>query len=299
MKYLITAILLLALSVGCASAKVNIVATTNDMADVAKAIGGNRVNVVSLVAGTQDPHVIEPRPSQVVHLRRADMIIRVGMDLDLWADALIDASRNSKIARGSRGYVDASRRVRKLEVPTGRVDGSMGDVHAFGNPHYHLDPLNMKIVAQDVLAAMKRVSPNDADFFQRNHDAFAARIDRMIPEWRSRMAPLRGRKIVTYHKNWSYLFNRFGISLFDTIEPKPGISPSPAHVRGLVNRMKRDNVNSVMVASYFPRRFPDMIARETNAKVVALPMSVGAVRGADDYFKLMDIITRTMSEGLR
>jgi len=298
----LTAVILAALTLTCAStgyARINVVCTTTDLADLARQIGGSKVEVTSLMLGTQNPHVIEPRPSQVLKLSRADVLVRIGMDLDLWADSLIDAARNSRIRRGSAGYADASVGIRKLEVPTGRVDPSMGDIHIYGNPHYWLDPENAKIAAKNILAALKRASPGDSAYFERNYDSFADRIDRKMQQWKQALAPYRGQKVITYHKSWIYFLRRFGLVELATVEPKPGIPPSPSHVREVISKAKPAGVKVIMMEPFYPRRFPDLIAKETGAKVVMVPASVGGLSGVDNYFDLIDTIVQRLAEAFK
>ncbi len=288
MRYCVS-ILILGLLAACAIAGVDVVTATTDLASITRALGGARVMVESLALPDQDLHRVEPRPSFVTKLARAKMVVRVGMDLDLWMDSLIHASRNAKIRKGAAGYVDASTAIAPLEVPTGKVDGSHGDIHIYGNPHYWLDPENGKVIARSILASLKRVDPAGAQTYQSNYEAFAQRIDARIKDWQARMAPLKGKKVVTYHTTWNYFLKRFGMTLADTVEPKPGIPPSAAHLNGLIADMKREGVTLVMTAGYYPTRFTDLLAREAKATVVTLPTSVGGAKGADDFFSLFDV----------
>jgi zinc/manganese transport system substrate-binding protein len=272
-----------------AQAAVKVVASSTDLAAIAREIGGGRVQVESLARGDQDLHRVEPRPSFVARLAKADMVVRLGMDLDVWMDALLQSARNAGIRKGGKGYVDASAGIAALEVPTGKVDGSKGDIHIYGNPHYWLDPENGKVIARNILAGLKRVDPGGARVYQQNYDRFARRVDERLEAWQQQMAPLRGAKVVTYHTTWSYFNERFGLVLADTVEPKPGIPPSAAHISGLVNTMKRERVSLVLTARYYPTRFTDLLKREANARVVILPTSVEGAKGVTDYFALFDI----------
>jgi len=282
-----------------AIAKINVVTTSTDLGDIAKAVGGSKVSVSTLMLGTQNPHTVEPRPSQVVKLRNADVVIRIGMDLDMWVDSLIEASRNSNISRGGKGYIDASVNIRKLEIPKGKIDGSHGDIHVYGNPHYWLDPENAKGVASTILAGLKRVSPGDGDYFQKNYKAFADKIDKKMPGWKAQLAPFKGEKAVTYHKTWIYFLRRFGLKEFNSIEPKPGIPPSPSHISGLISSMKKEKVKLILTEPFYSRKYPNMLARETGAKVVVVPASIGGAKGVNNYFELMDKIISEIARALK
>ncbi|HUV04737.1 MAG TPA: metal ABC transporter substrate-binding protein [Armatimonadota bacterium] len=293
-----TVALLGALS-SAAYAKINVVTTTPDLADIARSIGGSKVSAISLARGDQDMHFVEPRPSMVNYLRKADLFVRVGMDLDIWAQGLVDAARNKKIVYGAQGYVDASTGIRKLEIPTVKLDPSMGHIHIYGNPHYWLDPANGKVIARSILAGLIRVSPGDEAYFRGNYESFANKLDKAISAWKKRLAPFDGAKVVTYHKSWAYFNNRFGLVEFGNVEPKPGIPPSPSHVNSLIKRMKGARVKVILMEPFYPRKFPQMIARETGAKLLIVPTSVGAMKGADSYFELFDHLANQVADALK
>jgi zinc/manganese transport system substrate-binding protein len=281
-----------------AHAAVQVVAATENLAWVAKVIGGNRVQAEGLARGDQDAHRIDPRPSQVVKLARADMLVRIGMDLDLWLDPLIDAARNPKINRGARGYVDAHVGLRPREVPTGKLDPSLGDIHLYGNPHYEFDPLNMKdVIARNVLEGLIRVDPANAAIYRANYAALADRLSEALRRWQARMQPFRGKQIVTYHKTFPYLLARFGLEELDNVEPKPGIEPSAGHVARVARDMKQSGVRVILTEAYRSRRYADLLARQSGGVVVAIPAGVGA-RGVKDYFTLMDTIVARLAEAL-
>lgn len=279
-------------------AKTNVVTTSTDLADIAKAVGGDKVTVTALMLGSQNPHTVEPRPSQVARLSRADLFVRIGMDLDMWADSLISASRNRSVQQGGKGYVDASINIRKLEVPSDRVDGSQGDIHVHGNPHYWLDPENAQVVARNIMLGLKRVSPGDADYFEKNYRSFSDRIDDRMTEWKKTLAPHKGKKIVTYHKTWVYFIRRFGLKEIGNVEPKPGIPPSPSHLRSLVSDMKSEDAKVILMEKFYSRKFPDAIARQTGAKIVEVPVSVGGEKGVGSYIELIDTIVKRLSAAL-
>ncbi|MEJ5253401.1 MAG: zinc ABC transporter substrate-binding protein [Chthonomonadetes bacterium] len=280
-----------------AMAQVRVVATFTDLADITRQIGGNRVQVTALARPQDDFHLVTPRPSMALELSRAKLFVRVGMDLDLWADDLLSAARNSYILRGSPGYVDCSVRVKKLEVPTTRVDPSMGDIHIYGNPHYLFDPANAKLAAQEILEGLKRVDSAHAAEYEQRYRAFVQRLDEYLKRWQEIMAPYRGKPVVVYHKSLPYFLQRFGLQELATVEPKPGIPPSPGYLREVIARMKSANCRVILLEHFRPRRFADAIARETGAKVVVLPAAVGA-EGTTDYFSMIDAMVRRVASAL-
>ncbi|MCC6443798.1 MAG: zinc ABC transporter substrate-binding protein [Armatimonadetes bacterium] len=284
---------------GAAFAKVNIVATTTDLMDIARSIGGNKVDVTVLSRGVDNPHAVEPRPSQVIKLTQAALLLRIGMDLDMWVDSLIDAARNGNIARGGKGYVDCSTGIKRLEIPTERVDASMGDIHIYGNPHYWLDPLNGKIIARNILNALQRVDPSNAESYAANFREYARTLDQKADAWERQLAPFKGAKIVTYHKSLIYFLKRFGFVQFGEVEPKPGIKPSPSHVNQLIREMKSGGAKVIMMEPFYEKRYPDLIARETGAKVAVVPPSVNSMKGIDTYIEVMDAIVSRVAEALK
>jgi ABC-type Zn uptake system ZnuABC Zn-binding protein ZnuA len=280
-----------------AAAQLRVVATFPDLADIVKQIGGARVQVSALARPQDDFHLVTPRPSMALELSRAKLFVRVGMDLDLWADDLLTAARNAAILRGASGYVDCSVGIRRIEVPTGRVDPSMGDVHIYGNPHYLFDPVNAKVAARNILEGLKRVDPAQAQEYQRGYEAFVERVDDHLKRWQQTLSPYRGMPVVEYHKNLSYFLQPFGLQQLATLEPKPGIPPTPSHLREVVARMKNAGCKVILIEHFRPRRFPDAIARETGAKVVVLPAAVGA-EGTTDYFSMIDAIVNRIAAAL-
>jgi ABC-type Zn uptake system ZnuABC Zn-binding protein ZnuA len=290
-------IILLTLFALPAAAQVRVVATFTDLADIVKQIGGAHVQVSSLARPQDDFHLVTPRPSMALDLSRAKLFVRVGMDLDLWADDLLAAARNASILRGASGYVDCSVGVRKLEVPTGRVDPSMGDIHIYGNPHYLFDPANAKIAARNILEGLKRVDPANAQEYQRRYEAFVQRVDEHLNRWHQILAPYKGTLVVVYHKSLPYFLQRFGLQELATVEPKPGIPPSPGYLREVIARMKNTGCKVILIEHFRPRRFPDAIARETGAKVVVLPAAVGA-EGTTDYFSMIDAMVNRIAAAL-
>ncbi len=296
---LILTVLVLLVGQVCASARaVNVVAATPELADITSQVGGDKVSVYSIAKPNQDYHMLEPRPSDVSRIARADMVVRIGLDLDMWLDALMNSAGNGKVNRGGAGYVDASVGVAKMEVPREQITGASGDIHVFGNPHYFYDPMNGKIVAHNVLLGLERVDPGNAAAYRANYERFAREIDRRTAAWQAALAPYRGRPVVIYHDSAIYFLRRFGLREFGTLEVKPGIPPSAAHVEDLIARMKDQKVNAVVFESVYPTRFPEMVSRETGAKAVTVPYSVGAM-GTKSYFDLVDRWVQGYLEALR
>lgn len=282
-----------------ASARIRVITSAPNLADIAQQIGGDLVTVTSLARPTEDIHFVEPRPSFVVKLREADVVVIYGMDFDMWMRPLIDNARNKKIAKGGPGYVDASVGIRKREVPKGRVDMSMGEVHPLGNPHYLLDPENAKIVARNILGGLIRVSPGNEDALRANYNKYVSALENAIAKWDAAMDACKGKPVVTYHKSWIYFTGRYGLEEAGTVEPKPGIPPSPSHVSRLIQSMKQNKVKALLMETFYPRKFPDLISKQTGARVVVLPYEAGAVKGADTYIEMMDYIIRRVSDALQ
>lgn len=285
------------LGLSAAFAQVRVVTTYTEVADLVKQVGGNRVKVSALARPQDDPHLVTPRPSLALELSRAKLFVRIGMDLDLWADDMLSGARNAKILKGGTGYVDCSVGVKKLEVPSGQVDPSQGDIHIYGNPHILLDPVNAKTAAKNILEGLKRVDPGGAGQYEQNYARFVQRIDEALPRWQKVLAPFQGASVVQYHKTFVYFFQRFKLREFGTVEPKPGIPPSPGYLRGLINRMKSSQCRVILIQHFHSRRFPDTIARETGARVVVVPTMVGA-EGTRDYFEMIDTIVNRLAAAL-
>lgn len=281
-----------------ASAKVNVMAANEDLAWVTNQVGGNNVTVDFIARGDQDPHHIEPRPSQVAKLSGAKLLVRIGMDLDLWMDSLLRASGNGGISPGGRGYVDASAGLHALEVPTGKLDPSKGDIHVYGNPHYMFAPTNVRTVAHNVLEGLERVDPGNKAAYEANFNSLMTKVGEGIKRWNAKMAGDKGKSIVTYHKSLVYFLNEFGLKEAGTVEPRPGLEPTAGHVSSLAAEMKSQGVKVILMESYRSRRFADLLASQSGAKVVLIPGGIGGEKGIDDYFKLMDAITDRVSAAL-
>jgi zinc/manganese transport system substrate-binding protein len=285
---------------GQAQGRLTVVATTEDLAAIAREVGGDRISIDSIAKGYQDPHFVEAKPSFILKLQRADLLIVVGRDLEIgWLPPLIQQSRNGRIQPGAPGYLDASLTARILEIPTGQITRAMGDVHPLGNPHYWLDPENGKRIAKAVAGKLSELRPADRPVFEQQLASFTSRLDAAEKRWVDQMAPYRGTKVVTYHNSWPNFAERFGLDVVGFVEPRPGIPPTPQHTFDLIAEMKRQNVRIVLVEPYFDLKTPNAIARDTGAQVLVMPPSVGGVRQATDYFKLFDYDIGLLIDAIR
>jgi len=279
--------LMLAIAPGAAR-KLRVVATTNDLKWAVEQIGGKNVEVVALMHPLQNPHTVQPRPSFIVQLNRADLLVRIGLDYEeTWLPPLVEESRNPKIRRGGVGDVDASIGIPLLEIPQGRVTREQGEVHIFGNPHYWLDPENMKIIARNIANGLRRIDPANADEYERNLKRLERLMDDLLDETLKLAAPLRGEKFVAYHTTWSYLANRYGFRIIGYLEPKPGIPPSASHLADLIVRMRQEKVKVIIKEPFYENRTPNMVAQRTGAKVVEICPTVGGEPDTETYPKLI------------
>ncbi|HXB57321.1 MAG TPA: metal ABC transporter substrate-binding protein [Vicinamibacteria bacterium] len=270
-------------------ATVNVVASTEDLASLTREVGGDKVKVDALGRGYQDPHFVEAKPSFILKLNKADLLVVVGRELEIgWLPPLIDQSRNARIRPGAEYYLDASLTARILEMPTGQITRAMGDVHPLGNPHYWLDPDNGRRIAQAIQVKLARISPADAPYFAERYADFDKRLAEAERRWDATVAPYHGLKIVTYHRSWPNFAERFGFEVMGYVEPRPGIPPSPSHTLELIQEMKRLGVKILLVEPYFDLKTPESIGRETGAKVLVMTPSVGGVKEVTDYIKLFD-----------
>ena len=280
----------LAIAMGSqAAGKLNVMTATEDLAAIAREVGGDQVNAESIARGYQDPHFVEPKPSFILKLQKADLLVVVGLDLEIgWLPPLITQSRNGKIQKGNPGYLDASNYCEILEKPTGAVSRAMGDVHPLGNPHYWLDPQNGRRIAKALADKFSQMQPAGASTFAARYADFDKRLTEAEKGWQAKMAPYRGRKVITYHRSWPNFCERFGLNVVDYVEPKPGIPPTPNHTLDVINLMKRDNIKLILVEPYFDLRAPNKIAQDTGGQVVVLMPSVGGAKEITNYFQLFD-----------
>lgn len=269
--------------------KLNVVTATTDMAALAQEVGGDRIQVESIAKGYQDPHFVEAKPSFLLKLRNADLLIVVGLQLEIgWLPPLINQSGNPKIQVGALGYLDASQFAEILDIPTGTVTRAMGDVHPLGNPHYWLDPDNGRRIARGIAGKLSDLDPPNAAYYQQRFQDFDKRLSSAEQKWEAEMKPFRGRKVVTYHNSFPNFAKHFGLNVIGYVEPRPGIPPTPSHTLELIGLMKRENCKVILVEPYFDLKTPNSIARETGGKVVQYLPSVGGEKDVTDYFKLFD-----------
>lgn len=275
--------------------KLRVVTTTSDLAYLAKQVGGNLVEVESLLSPTADPHFADARPDFIVKLSRADVFAQIGMDLEIgWVPPLLQQSRNPKIFVGAVGYCDSSVGIHVLEKPTAKVDRSFGDIHVYGNPHYWLDPLNAAIMARNLRDALIRVDSNHKDSYQQNYNTLFESIRNLTKIQLSRMAPLKGLKVAVYHKEFSYLANRFGFDTAISIEEKPGVPPSAAYLKTVIDTMNQSNIKIILIAPYQNQRYAKSVAQRTGAKIIVMPTSIGALPQLTSYdlliTKMIDLL---------
>ena len=312
-----------------------VVTTTTDLASIARYIAGEHATVKSIASGKEDPHFLSAKPSYIVMARDADLWIRVGMDLEIgWEPLIIDGSRNPSIRTGTMGHLDASESVLKLDVPAGRVTRDMGDVHPQGNPHYWIDPLNGRLVAKNISKRLSALRPEHARDFQENLASFQRKLDvlmfgeelvkevgganlwrialreemgpflvtpgmkNLLGGWLQKMLPHRDKRIVTYHRSWTYFVNRFGLIVGAELEPKPGIPPSPAHLAAVIETVKTKDIGVILMEPYYSRKPADFVASKSGARVVVCPISVQSNAQVGDYLSLIDVIVSSMSQAL-
>jgi len=274
---------------GWAQSKLSVIATTEDLASIAREVGGDHVTVDALARGYQDPHFVEPKPSFILRLQRADLLIVVGRELEVgWLPPLVQQSRNAKIQPGAPGYLDASAGSRILDIPQGQITRAMGDVHPLGNPHYWLDPENGKAIARSIAAKLAQFRPSEKAYYDQRVADFSNRLDEASKRWMAAMAPFKGVKVVTYHRSYPNFTERFGLDVIGYVEPRPGIPPSPGHTLDLIQEIKRQQVKIIIMEPYFDKKTPNSIAQQTGATVVVLPPSVGGEKSITDYIGLFE-----------
>ena len=283
-----------------ANDKIQILTTTTDLKSIVEFIGGDKVKVDSICKGYQDPHFVEAMPSFMIKAKKADLFIRVGLELEIgYEELIINGSRNKKIRIGQLGHLDASEGVSLLEVPTTtKIDRSMGDVHPMGNPHYWLDPLNVKVIASNIANRLSEISPEDALYFKKNLSEFNKKMDEKLIEWRKRLVPFKGENIAVYHRSWPYFVNRFGLVASCELEPKPGIPPSSGHLKEVIDKITKEDIKVILMEVFYDEKPAKFVAEQSGAKVVVVPNSVGGTKEAKDYFSLMDIIVKRLTEAL-
>lgn len=271
-------------------APIEIVTVNDNFASIASAVGGDLVNVQSLVHGSRNMHNIQPKPSMVVKVRSADLLIRLGMSQDAWVDGLIQVARNPRLFYNASGYLDASQRIKKLEVPTEDIDGSQGDIHKEGNPHYWLNPLNGIIIANHIRDQLITIDPTHQATYKKNAQAFKATITKKMVGWTQKMASVQSSNFLSYHKVWAYFFDAFRLNDAGTLELFPGVPPTIKHIDQLKTTMKRSAQSTIILtASFYPRKVGESFANDTDATFLHLSTDVGAP-GIETYAGLFDYL---------
>src|SRR6058998_828203 len=275
-----------------AAPKLKVVATIPDLKSLTEAVGGDLVEVDSLTRGTQNFHEAEVRPSMMLKLRRADALIENGVELDAWADVAVLGANNPNIVRGAAGRIEISRGIQLLEVPSTRVDRSMGDVHPLGNPHFSLDPGLAPAITQNIVDGLGRLAPE-------NRAAFEKKLDREMDRWIKLLEPVRGAKVVVFHPDFIYFLTRFGLVQVATLEDRPGIPASPQHLVNVIRQMKEEKIKVILVEPWNDVKLANRVAEEAGAKAFVMATAVGAVKGADNYIAAIDYNITTLARALR
>jgi zinc/manganese transport system substrate-binding protein len=288
------------LQTAAAAAKLRVITTIPDLKALTEAVGGDLVDVDSLARGNQNPHDLEVRPSLMVKVRRANALVVNGLELDGWADPVLRGANNPAVIPGTPGFIDASRGVPVIDVPTTRVDRSMGDVHPLGNPHYTLDPGLAPIVTQTIAEGLARLAPEHRAVFDRQRQAFVARLEPALARWQAALAPLRAARFVVYHNDLGYFFNRFGLTQIGTIEDRPGIPPSPAHLARLVREMKDAGTRVIIVVEpWSDQKLAARLAEEAGAKIAVVNARLGTTSGPDAYINSVDANVTALAQAGR
>ncbi|HVT05294.1 MAG TPA: metal ABC transporter substrate-binding protein [Thermoanaerobaculia bacterium] len=280
------------------AAMLKVVSTTGEYGALASQIGGNRVSVTTIAKPTEDPHFVDARPSQIVALSRADVLIEGGAELEVgWLPPLLDGARNSKILAGAPGRVVASEGVQLLDIPMA-ADRSQGDTHVAGNPHFMLDPLNARIVAQHIARVLTALDPAGAAIYKANVASFETSLAAKMKEWTAILAPYAGRQIVTYHPTWRYFGRRFGLKADTFLEPKPGIPPSPPHLAKVMQKMLAENIRVLLIEPYQPRKTAEAVVSRTHGVLVEVCQFPGALPGTGTYIQLIDTVVKRVAQAL-
>ena len=282
-----------------AQAKLEVVATTPDFGSIATEIGGSRASVTTLAKPTEDPHFVDAKPSFIVKLNRADAVIEGGAELEIgWLPALLDQSRNPRLAPGAPGRISCSQGISLVQIPA-TLDRSRGDIHAAGNPHYMTDPLNATIVAEHIANAFCQLDPKSCDTYRANLKKFTEELESKTAEWEKLLLPFKGQRVVAYHDTWPYFARRFGLNIDLFLEPKPGIPPTPMHLAEVVSRMKADHIHVILVEPYQNRKTAEAVAADTGATVVDVAQFPGGVKTTDKgYIELMDYLVNSVAKAL-
>lgn len=294
----VVAVVLLAAGPAQAQKKLNVVTTLPDLQSITEEIGGDKVEVISIATGYQNPHFVDPKPSYILKLSRADLFVTVGLDLAIgWEPPLLTSARNAKIQQGGSGYLDASAGVPLLQVPAS-VSREQGDIHIYGNPHYWLDPNRGRVIAQNIYEALARLQPENEAVFAANLQRFNQTLDAKIAEWQAQMQPYWGAKIIAYHNQWPYFAEAFGLEIAEFLEPKPGLPPTPSQLAKVIQLMEQQHVKVLIISPYYKPDAAELVARKVGGTVVTMASSVGAFPDVKTYFDLFDYNVGRMVEAL-
>ena len=279
-----------------AAGKLNVIASTPDLGSIARVVGGDRIDLTVVAKPTEDPHFVEARPSFIVKMSKADLLIEGGADLEsAWLKPLTDGARNAKINPGGAGRIVCSEGLKLLEVPV-TLDRSKGDIHALGNPHYLMDPANAKLVAEKIGAGFARADPKSALFYKERVKAFSEELESRMETWKNLLLAAHGKRLVAYHNTWPYFSAAFGVKIDIFLEPKPGIPPTPSHLAQTIVQMKTEKVAAIIVEPYQNRRTAEKVGQETGARVLMLAQYPGGVRGTEaGYIANMEHIVRQIA----
>jgi len=292
MKKIILMILLIILQVPAVS-EIRIVTTTTVIYDIVKQVGGDKVSVNYICRGDQDPHFLEILPSYMLKIRKADIMFQIGLGLELWSQQLIDGSRNAGLK-----VIDLSEGINKKDIPAGKIDASRGDIHPYGNPHYWLDPDNIKIMAKEILDALSLHDQANADYYNSNCMRYIKALDEKIKQWENKMNALKEKKVVFFHASWTYFADRFNIEIAGYVEPKPGIPPTPSHNAAIINIIRENKIKLIVMENYYSDNAPNQIAAATGVKVVRVPVAVFGMDKIDNYISMMDYIINKFYESI-
>lgn len=299
---LLLALVMAALRLVCTdvqAANLRVVASTPDLGALAEAVGTGRIELTTLARPTEDPHFADAKPSHIIRLNRADLLVEGGADLEAgWLPSLINQARNPKIRPGGSGHFSAADGIRLLEIP-GVLDRSQGDIHASGNPHFLMDPANAGIVARRMAEAMSHIDPAAKAIYEQNLTNFLNTLEKKLVQWDQKLAPYKGQKLASYHNSWIYFGARFGLKTGLYLEPKPGVPPTPAHLAEVITTMKAGKVRAILVEVYLNRRIAETVAVRTGATVIDAAQFPGGVKGAGTgYIGLMDYLVNSVAAAL-
>lgn len=279
--------------------ELQIVATTQDLAAIAGEIAGDHADVLAIAKGYQDPHFVDAKPSYLLKLKKADLLIVVGLELEVgWLPSLLTNARNPRILPGNPGFLDASEGCDVLQKPQGSVDRSMGDIHPYGNPHYWLDPENGRTMAKHVAEKLEGLDPDHKKDYEDNLKTFESRLSGKEKEWKAAALPFRDTKVITYHNSFPNFAKAFGLQIVNHIEPRPGVPPSPRHVETLMSQIQAEKVPLILVEPYFDEKLPEKIARATGARLLIFLPSVGGEPAVKTYFDLFDYNLKLIRDAL-